>query len=260
MPLRDMLILTTPMDRLAQARETGLTLGCQAYRVGRGPHLFRSGGQVPPRGALMVMDCQGFDGQGEPGPLCQETVRECAARGLRGVLCDFEGRPVPLLQRALGQLEEVLSGRNLPLYVPESYGPSTKKAGVLISSALSGGSLEQRLAEAGERLGGMERVVLAVERVAEDFFLPSPSGSGRVLSREELRRCMDERCPSVFFDRNLCAHYFTYMAKDSGAHFVLFDDAGSIRKKLLVAARLGVKRAVASWPDIDDLLPRLLEE
>lgn len=258
MTLQEMLILTTPPDRLPQVRETGLTLGHLAYRVGRGPHLFRSGGQQPPRGGLMLVDCLGFDGLGEPGPFCQEVVRECAARGFRGVICDFEGRPLPLLERILTQLDDSLSRRGLSLYVPEAYGRCTRKAGVLISSALSGGSLVQRLEDAGQRFGGMDRIILAVERVAEDFFLPAPSGSGRSLNREELSRRLRERAPSVFFSNELCAHYFTYMTRDSGAHFVLFDDAGSIRKKLQVAWSLGVRRAVAAYPDIDDLLPQLL--
>lgn len=259
MPLRDMLILTTPPDRLPQARETGLTLGHLAYRVGRGPHLFRSGAQIPLRGGLMVMDSQGFDGQGQPEPFCQEVVRECAARGFSGVICDFEGRPLPLLEQVLAQLDEALARRGLVLHVPEAYGPCVKKGRVLISSALSGGSLSQRLAEAIQRWGGSDHVTLAVERCAEDFFLPSPTGSGRPMSREELRRCLEERAPSVFFSNELCAHYFTYMHRDSGAHFVLFDDGGSILKKLQVAHSLGIRQAVAAYPEVDDLMPAILK-
>lgn len=259
MPLRDILILTTPPGLLPKARETGLTLGHLAYRVGRGPHLFRSGTQTPLRGGLMAVDSRGFDGRGESAPFCQEVVRECAARGFRGVICDFEGSPIPLLERILTQLEESLERRGLTLHVPEAYGTCTKKAGVMISSAVSGGSLRQRLEEAGERFGGMERITLAVERVAEDFFLPSPTGSGRSLSREELQRLLDERAPSIFFSDELCARYFTFRTKEGGAHFVLYDDALSIRKKLHLARQLGVGRAVAAYPDIEDLLPRLME-
>ena len=79
---------------------------------------------------------------------------------------------------------------------------------------------------------GAGRVALAVERVAADFFLPAPSGQGHPLSQEELKALMDEREPAVFFSNELCAHYFTYMNRQNGAHFVLFDDAASIRKKL----------------------------
>lgn len=258
MPLEEMLILLTPPDRLAQARQTGLTLGHMAYRVGRGPHLFRAGEPVPLRGGLMVVDARGFDGRGEPGALCQEIVRECAARGFGGVVCDFEGRPVPVLERAAAQLDDLLERRGLTLHVPEGYGGQVRKGRVLISSALSGGSLTRRLEEAAQRFGGPERLTLAVERAAEDFFLPSPTGSGQPLSREELARRIRERAPSIFFSGDLCARYFTYMSRESGAHFVLFDDGDSIRRKLQVAHGLGIRRAVAALPQIDDLLPRLL--
>lgn len=98
-----------------------------------------------------------------------------------------------------------------------------------------------------------------MERVAEDFFLPSPTGQGMPLTREELRQRLEERAPSVFFSSELCAHYFTYMSRQNGAHFVLFDDAGSIRKKLQVARNLGISSAVLAYPQVDDLLPELLK-
>lgn len=258
MPLNEILILTTPPDHLPQARDTGLTLGHMAYRVGQGPHLFRSGMPVPLRGGLMVVDAKGFDGHGELDVLCQEILRECAARGFGGVICDFEGRPLPLLERVLSQLDEMLPRKGLTLHVPEGYGHCTQRARVLIPSALSGGSLTQRLEESILRFGGPERITLAIQRVAQDFFLPSPTGSGRPMSREELTRQLEERTPSVFFSNELCARYYTYMSRESGAHFVLFDDAMSIRQKLQIAQKLGIRRAVAALPEIDDLLPELL--
>ena len=258
MPLKDILILTTPPDQLAQARETGLTLGHMAYRVGRGPHLFRSGVPVPLRGGLLVLDAKGFDGRGEPGVLCQEILRECAARGFGGVMCDFEGHPLPLLERVLDQLDDMLHRKGLTLHVPMQYGHCTRHARVLIPSALSGGSLTQRLKECILRFGGPERITLAIQRASEDFFLPSPTGSGRPMSRAELAQDLAQRTPSIFFSNDLCARYYTYMSRESGAHFILFDDAMSIRKKIQVAQSLGITRAVAALPEIDDLLPALL--
>ena len=72
--------------------------------------------------------------------------------------------------------------------------------------------------------------------------------------KQELNALLEERRPSVFFSNELCAHYFTYMSRENGAHFVLFDDAGSIRKKLLTAQALGIDRAVLSYPQTADLL------
>ena len=111
----------------------------------------------------------------------------------------------------------------------------------------------------GHPLQVLAQAVRTLERVAEDFFLPSPTGQGMPLTREELRQRLEERAPSVFFSSELCAHYFTYMSRQNGAHFVLFDDAGSIRKKLQVARNLGISSAVLAYPQVDDLLPELLK-
>ena len=238
------LLLTAPPDQCRAALRFGLPVAHVAYRVGGGPHLFRASIPVSVRGGLMVIDNTGFDGRGEAGPFCQEVLRECMARGYDGILCDFEGHPLQVLAQAVRTLGELTKKRGWPLYVTEAYAPFSDSAIALIPSALSGGSLQQRL---------------AVERVAEDFFLPSPTGQGMPLTREELRQRLEERAPSVFFSSELCAHYFTYMSRQNGAHFVLFDDAGSIRKKLQVARNLGISSAVLAYPQVVDLLPELLK-
>ena len=251
------LILTVPPEGFRAAQNAGLTLAHLAYRVGGGPHLFRANIPVAVRGGLMAVDDAGFDGRGEATAFCHEVLRECTARGFTGVVCRFTGRPLPLLRQIITQLGDLLNRRRWPLYVPESYGDASDRTQVLIPSALSGGSLRQRLEEAVERYGA-DRVVLQVERSAEDFFLPSPTGQGVPLSREELRRRLSDLSPTVFFSSELCAHYFTYMSKENGAHFILFDDAGSIRKKLQIAAGLGIPTAILDYQEVDDLLPELL--
>ena len=251
------LILTTPPDLLKQAREHRITLAHMAYRLGPGPHLYRAGQQVPLRGGLMVLDDQSFDGRGDPTPFCREVLQECAARQFTGVICDFEGRNLPALGQVVRRLADLCERRGLACYVPEALGNQTKTARVMISTALSGGSLRQRLEEAAGRFG-TQRVVPAVERVAMDFYLPSPTGHGVELSRDGLRQRMAERAPSVFFSGDLCAHYFTYMSRRDGAHFILFDDAGSIRKKLELARQMGFPAALLAYPQVDDLLAAIL--
>ena len=207
----------------------------------------------------MMMDDQGCGGgRGDPLPFCRQVARECAARGFQGVVADWDSPLTPALGRLARALDQTMAEREWPLYLPEAYASHAPHARLLVSSALSGGSLQQRLQEAVERFGAA-RVALAVERVAEDFFLPSPTGQGMPLTREELRQRLEERAPSVFFSSELCAHYFTYMSRQNGAHFVLFEDAGSIRKKLQVARNLGISSAVLAYPQVDDLLPELLK-
>ena len=256
MGTRMQLILAAPPEDVTAAQAHGLTLAHMAYRVGGGPHLFRSSQPNPPRGGLMYIDDSGFDGRGTPDAFCQEVVRECAARGFGGVICAFD-RKLPLLSAVVEQLGPMLVRQGRSFYVSEPYGRCTATGRVLIPTALSGGSLRQRLGEAVERYGA-GRVALAVERTAADFFLPSPDGQGRPLTREELKARLEERSPSVFFSDELCARYFTYMNRQSGAHFVLFDDAGSIRKKLRLAEVLGIDRALLCYPEVSDLMGDIL--
>ena len=48
------------------------------------------------------------------------------------------------------------------------------------------------------------------------------------------------------------------MSRQNGAHFVLFDDAGSIRKKLQIARSLNIADAVLAYPQVEDLLEEIL--
>ena len=247
---KDTVLITLPPQQLRSLQGWDVIPAHLAYRVGRGPHLLRAGCAVPLKGGVMVLDNRGFDGMGPTVPFCQEVVRECLARGFTGLVLDFEGRLPPLEQMA-AQLDHGFARRGWKLYVPEAYGHCAPQAKVMISSALSGGSLSGRLEEAKERFG-RDRVVLALEKTAEDFFLPSPSGSGVPLRREQLHDLMARLHPSVFFSRELCARYFTYMSRESGAHFVLFDDGDTLRCKLDVARRAGITTFLAPWAEVEE--------
>lgn len=251
-------ILAVAPGSLTAAQRLGLPLAHLAYRVGGGPHLFRSSSPVAPRGGLLVMDAPRFQGGGEAEAFCGEVLRECAARKFSGVVCRFAGRPHPQLEEAAARLGEVCAQRGMNCYVSEPYGAAVPQARVLIPTALSGGSLRSRLEEAQGRFGP-DRVALWVERVREDFLLPSPSGSGKALTGEELAQLRAEQGGSVFFDHQLCAHYFTYMAGEQG-HFVLFDDAGSVRKKLQIARELGISTAFLPYGEMADILGEVLSQ
>lgn len=245
---KDTFLIPIPPQQLNELHGWDATPAHLAYRIGRGPHLFRAGSPTPLKGGVMVLGNQGFDGLGETGPFCQEVARECLARGFSGAVLDFEGR-LPPLERLAAQLDETFARRGWSLYLPESYGHCGPHAKIMISSALSGGSLELRLREAGERFG-RERVALALEKVAEDFFLPSPTGSGVPLSQEELEERLTRLRPSVFFSKELCARYFTYMSRENGAHFVLFDDGDTLRRKMEVARKEDIHTFLAPWAQV----------
>ena len=246
----DIFLIPIPPQQLRSIQGWNAQPAHLAYRVGRGPHLFRAGGSVPLRGGVMVVDGQGYDGAGSVGPFCQELASECALRGFSGAVLDFDRRLPPLEQLA-GQLDRLFVQRGLQLYVPEPFGHCVAHGRVILSSALSGGSLAQRLEEAAERFG-RDRIALSLERSAEDFSLPSPTGSGAPLTRQQLRQQMDALRPAVFFSRELCARYYTYMNRDTGAHFVLFDDGDTMLRKVEVARQAGVSVFLAPYEDIRD--------
>ena len=251
------LTLIAAPEQVQAARRRGLPVACLAYRVGGGGHLFRSRQPAVPPGGLLALDDLGADGRADPAVFCREVLDECLARRASGVYCAFRDRTPPPLRQGAARLAEALARRGLPLYVPEALGDAGPQVRPLISSALSGGSLEQRLREAADRFGP-DRTVLLAERTAVDFRLPSPTGQGAALSREALEALLREQAPAVFFSPELCARYFTYRTGPEGVHFVLFDDAGSLRQKLRTAARLGLRRAFLDYAETADLLDEVI--
>lgn len=248
------LLLALPAGRATQGGAFGLTPAHMAYRVGLGPRLL--GARLPPelRGGLMQLDCAGFDGAGDPVGCCRQILGECRRRGYRGIVCDFEGMPLDCLGRMVEILDRNCSAQGWALYVPECYARHAPNGRVLIPSALTHGALERRLREASERCG-KERTVLAVEWVREDFPLPA-GGRGEPLAPDALEGMLHRLEPAVFFDKGLCAHYFTYM-KGPQAHFVLFDTPRSIREKLALADRLGLRAALLPQPEIEPHLEEI---
>lgn len=251
------LILTAPPASAQAASSYGLPVGHIAYRIGPGGYLLRANIPINLRGGLMVISAGECNQRADANNICQQIVRECIARSFDGVILDFEGSPTPQLGQIVSKLGILLFRRGWPLYVTEEYGGITDRARVIIPSALSGGSLSKRLTEALERFGP-GKVALGIQRTAEDFPLPSPSGSGVPLSREELAKRIQTRGASIFFSDELCAHYFTYMSRQNGAHFVLFDNAASIRKKIQIAQNLNLCACIMAWPEVDDIISSIL--
>lgn len=251
-------ILTSPPEHGAQAAAFGIPLAHMAYRVGENGHLYRAELPISVRGGLMVVDDAGFNGRGDPMQLCREILRECIARKFDGILCDFDRSPTPFFEKTVEQLGILSTQRGWSLYVNQEYAHLAAQSFVLITSAIAKGSLEGRLRESIERYG-INRIALAVQRTAQEFILPSGSNCGRWLERGELAEWVQRFSPAIFFDHNLCAHYFTYMEQGT-AHFVLFDDSGSLIRKVSLARELGIRRVLFTYPEVADILPRLLLE
>lgn len=254
---RPTLYLLTPPQLQNTAAAYGLTPAHLAYRVGEGPHLFRTQLPAPLNGGIMVLGHQGFNGAGKAELFCQEIVRECAARNFQGVFCDFEEPVLPVLERAVALLAPTFQKRGWRLYAPRRYAGCVPGAKAVVSTALSGGSLRHYLREAIDAYGS-ERVVLGLQWSCEDFALPARNGSGTPLTYSDLAELRKKRRPSVYFSDDLCANYFTYMPTGGSPHFILFDDAVSMERKLLLAQEMGIGEAFLPYPEEGEELSKLL--
>lgn len=226
------------------------TLAHVAYSIGRGSRLLRNSLLVQTRGGLLVLTDRDAPPIEDPGALCSAALRECSRRGYSGVLADFEDPPTPDRQAFLSQLSPLLQRNRRSLFVPQSY--RIPGAVPVLGTALSGGNFQEFLCQAVSS----PLPALDVERVRMDFPLPAPSGEGTPLSREAFQQLVEQKQPSIFYAPELCAKYFTYTEGDKG-HFVLFDDASTLREKLRLAAKVGISVAFFQFPEVEDLLEEL---
>lgn len=226
-----------------------------AYGVNRAGHLAWRGVLMGTRGGLMVLGDRDWGTVRDPAALCREICRECAGREYAGVAADFEGPVTKDRAVFLDALSQALGRWGRRLLVPEDYAGAVRQGTVLICTAISGGSLPDRLEEAARRYG-RERLALDLQRLRMRFPLPCPGGEGESLDGETLEALLGERGPCVFYSADLCAKYFTYA--QGGRHwFVLFDDADTLLRKVRLGREKGIGLGLLMYPEVKDLLPRL---
>jgi hypothetical protein len=250
------LVLAAPPENIRQAALTQLPVAHMIYRIGRGYHLFRAQNAPVISGGMMVLDTDGYAGGGPMASLVSEILSECDKRGYTGIVLDIGSAASRPLSPLAGALGAETAKHGLALFVPQPLGAFTVDAGVLIPSALSGGTLHDHIADALRQYGD-GRVALEMERIRMDFILPAASGTGKSLSADELQALMEQHHAKSFYSKDLCAFYFSYRDR-KGTHFVLYDTAVSIRRKLQVAGSLGIKYAFAYYPHVADILSDII--
>lgn len=244
-----LLCATAPADA-ERVRSFSAVPAYLSYQVGDGPRLYRNGPPESIRNGVLMADDSRLRQITSSAFFCQQALRECKARGAIGFCANWSRSPDQQMLSLTAALGKALAGQGLTLWVPEAYGSCCPTSKVLISSALSGGTLRQRLADAIKQFG-VQRVTLAVERMSADFPLPAREGKSTPLSQEALRELREQIRPSIHFSPEFCANYFTY-SREKQVHLVLFDTGGSIRRKLLLAKELGITSVMLAWGEIQD--------
>lgn len=233
----------------------GFRLAHSAYQISQDGHLHRRAVSKYTQNGLLALHMQAPPPLAHPETLCNEILRECVNRGFEGVVADLGSGVTPDRATFLSALAPALQRGKRSLFVPAAYGRHVPTACVLINTALSGGTLSTLLSDACQTFGA-HRVALDVERLRMDFLLPSPTGEGALLDRTAFEALMNALSPNVFFSHELCAKYFTYQ-KEGRSHFVLFDDADTIRFKLRLGRKLDLRRAFLLYSEVEDLLDQL---
>ncbi len=247
--------LAAAPEHLAEARRFTERIAHAAYRIGPDGRLVRQNLLPRIRGGLLALGDWECGPVRDPAMLCREVWRECGNRGFGGVVADFEEQPSEDKAAFLEAMGKVLSRNRMRLFVPEAYGQRVSQAAVLTCTAISGGTLRQRLEEAAARFGP-SRVALDLQRLRMSFPLPCPEGEGTPLSGEALESFLREREPSVFYSGDLCAKYFT-CTQDGESRFILFDDGDTLRRKIQMGREMGLCAGFLMYPETADLLPAM---
>lgn len=203
------------------------------------------------QGQIMGIDNENTAANGDPHHFCRQVLAQVEQRGFMGVCCFFGGNGRGPLSEVAKQLDLLCHQKRIPLYLPESYGSVCEYGKILVSSALSGGTLEDRFATA-KNCWGDGRVVMDVDFVSEDFLLPAPKGSGEKLTQREISQLIVRENASVFFSKELCARYFTYQNRENTLRFVLFDDVGTLKEKIKEAKQWNLPAVVANYRQLKE--------
>ena len=246
------LILATPPNLLKNASSFGCPLAHMAYKIGHGPYLYRSDIAQTVRSGIMAIDAREFIPSPAEGQIVNEIIKECEFRKYSGILLDVDKSKIPSVASFCRRLADAAEKNSLDIYMTESVSEHSPHAKVLVETALSGGTLTEYLKGAVAKYGA-SRIALDIERIRMDFTLPSYDGKGEALTAEQLEKLLKQRHSPSFLSKDLCAHYFTYRNKNA-AHFVLYDNAQSIKRKMVIAEKMSIKTAFLFYPEVSNIL------
>ena len=232
--------------RTASAYPAGLAHA--AYRIGEGSSLLSRNLLTPARSGpmaslpgLLVLSDRSAPSIDRPAALAEAVLRECARRSYGGIVLDFDEPSREDRRRFAALLGQQCAKSRKFFCLPPSYAGAAEHPTVIVNTAISGGSFETHIREELACYGGGRNVVFDLQRLRMDFRLPA---------------LLKERQPAVFFSKDLFARYFTY-AKNGESHFILFDDADTLRQKLRLGRQLGVAAAFFQWPEVCDIADSL---
>jgi len=260
MEIKNIILGVTPPEYI-ECEALGVTLAHLCYKISPSGRLIRFS-RVPSKhlsGGIMGILASGKDIlRINHETLCRDIISEMTMRSFDGIFADFYGEFSPVLSSFLAELDRQAESRSMALYVNKAYASCTEHAKVLLQSDISGGSYSMYLSEMKQSIG--DRLCLEIVPVCTEFLLPSMSSAGNPLTRTELDELMNKLDPMPFFSRELCAKYFTYMDAENKAHFVLYDDAYTIKVKMQKAENMNICPMFMLYSEVREFLGEIMVE
>lgn len=250
-PTKNLILVCAGADTAAAAVH-GLPLLQLCLGIGRGGAISRLHLPAKLEGCYLGVSDLGLEG--EISGFCAESLAdEVKKQNMCGLFADLE-TDSPAARALLGPLDERMHEAGLPLFVPLGQAEAVQHAFLVAETAISGGSLDDYFGELQQKYP--HRVAASLRPVSADFLLPAQDSEGAPLPEEE-RIALQQTCGAqVFFSRELCAKYFTYMDKSQNGHFVLYDDCSTLEAKLRRLDARGVRHVFALYPDVAALLTK----
>ena len=243
MPQPTNLILAANPQQLSRIHHPHSAIAHLAYQVAPGPTLMRIKNTAIHQSGFLYLSVDSPRGNNYTHFL-QQIMQECRRRQFQGVICD--------LGSGCGALASALAARlpqqGLTVFLSEEYAQSASRCNVLISTAITSGTLHRRISKAMEQYG-RDRTVPALQRIATDLTPPDPSGQGLSLSPERFFRLRSEQNSPTHWSGELHCKYFTYFHNGTG-HIVLFDDRETMQAKLRLMGELGARQCLCAWGDL----------
>ncbi len=245
--MKSNLIWVCPAERCGEAAQTGQPVLRVGLGLDAGGTLIRTLAQKRDKQDVLCLSDYGIS-----APISDTVVRQLIeeTRGTGGLLADLT-RSTPFLAAFLAALDEACSRAAIPLFVPMRQIRHAPHAIAVAPGAASGGCLRDELEQGMLARNGQLAVLF--EPIRRRFLLPAQDPNGEALTVAELDALRGKCGAHVFFSRELCANYFTYMEGDTGV-FVLFDTEETLRQRLQLIRDVGVPFLFADYESCSILL------
>lgn len=247
------LILVCAGAETARAKESGFPLLQFGLGIRPDGSLYRMMLSDHKAGCYLGVSDRGMERFSET--ICTQLMAEAEKINAAGIFADSE-RDCTAVHDFLAAMDLLCTQRKIPLFVPYCQADCVQNAFLVVDTALSGGSLWERFQALHSQYPG--RIAADLRKISRDFLLPAPDTEGERL-KDDAREALCARTGAqTFFSRELCARYFTYMDAQENGHFVLFDDADTLKEKCKCLDLLGISPIFARYAEVKEIIGSIL--